>query len=320
MKLEGRNNRSLAVMFLSDCLIFQLLHTKSLHASLLYRQGDSLEQLKALLQQDEAVGAGPDVRPTPTAPPPSPPFASSPTPSQAYGYEGYQGGDDDGAAAGMRVKLDGSVAHRGGKDGPVRVSGGGVHQTTNERRSAPPPTAQKRTQRGGSKGTMRRLSSSTSYKASRVYDRDYGSDEFYGDAASDRVEKEEVKAKIVVPHLQEIVTVPCDLAEAGSAVEVMKELKRLGIDDKVHNTIPYHMHDHQLSSTRSCCSGLLLLISISCCCTSEGSFLSQQRTPLLCACVCVCLCVCACVRMLLSCFVPYSIDSALVHFLLKLSS
>ena len=195
-----------------------------------------MEQLKALLQRDEAVGAVPDVKqPSPTAPPPSSPPPSPSTPSQAYGYDGYQGGDDS-AAAGMRVKQDGSSPHHGVQDSPVRVSGGGVRQTT-ERRSAPPSTAQKHTPKTGSKSSMQKLPSSTSYKASRVYDRDYESDEFFGDT-TDAAEKEEVKAKSVVPHVQEIVTIPCDLAEAGSAVEIMKELKRMGIDDKVQCSTP----------------------------------------------------------------------------------
>ena len=101
--------------------------------------------------------------------------------------------------------------------------------------------------RNGKNGSKRRaavhsVATSTSYKAVSAYDGDYLYEEHDHDAV-DGVERSVVRgegegeshhtAKGGAGHGQEIVTIPCDLTDAGSVMEVMRELKRMRIDDKV---------------------------------------------------------------------------------------
>ena len=102
----------------------------------------------------------------------------------------------------------------------------------------------KRNGKNGSKrrAVMRSVATSTSYKAVSAYDGDFLYEEHDHDAI-DGVERSVVRgegegeshntAKGGAGHGQEIVTIPCDLTDAGSVMEVMRELKRMQIDDKV---------------------------------------------------------------------------------------
>ena len=89
------------------------------------------------------------------------------------------------------------------------------------------------------RGNVRYIASSTSYRAMGEYDRDYVYDEDSGDFSEEMGRKEEVELGGIsdsskhVPTTQRIVTIPLDLTDSGSAVHVMSELKRMGIDDKV---------------------------------------------------------------------------------------
>ena len=86
---------------------------------------------------------------------------------------------------------------------------------------------------------VRSIASSTSYRAMGEYDRDYMYDENSRDFTDDMNKKDEVEVGDVsrsgkqLSTTRTIVTIPLDLTDSGSAVHVMSELKRMGIDDKV---------------------------------------------------------------------------------------
>ena len=189
------------------------------------RQGDSLEELKAMLQRESA---GVDLSGIEPLPVPAP--APVPTPEQPYGYDGSQEGERDFSNGdGERGAIDSS---RGGARSilptaaasrPVPVS---VPAVSKKRSAAEEKRGRRR------RSTVRRMSSSTSYKASSVYDRDYTFEEHDIDLFENKKDKDP-ETPLRKGQGQEIVTIPCDLTDAGSAVEVMRELKRMGIDDKV---------------------------------------------------------------------------------------
>ena len=89
---------------------------------------------------------------------------------------------------------------------------------------------------------VRNVATSTSYKSVSAYDGDFLYEEHDHDAVDGtegpvaRGEGDEefhLTSKGGAGHAQEIVTIPCDLTDAGSVMEVMRELKRRRIDDKV---------------------------------------------------------------------------------------
>ena len=187
-----------------------------------HRQGDSLEQLKAMLQRETAGVDLSGIEPLP-APAPAP----VPSPDQAYGYDGSQEGERD-------------FTDEGGERGITSSSRGAGVGTGGVSVSVPAEVAKKRSvaveKRGAKRrGSVRSMFSSTSYKAGSVYDRDYVFDEHDMDLFENKKEQESPQNSKGEGQGQgqEIVTIPCDLTDAGSAVEVMRELKRLGIDDKV---------------------------------------------------------------------------------------
>ena len=87
-------------------------------------------------------------------------------------------------------------------------------------------------------GAVRCIASSTSYRSVGQYDREYIYDEDSKDFfTEDTNRREDVDVTQSGSSRQgssrKIVTIPCDLTDQGSAIHVMSELKKLGIDDKV---------------------------------------------------------------------------------------
>ena len=86
---------------------------------------------------------------------------------------------------------------------------------------------------------VRSIASSTSYRAMGEYDRDYMYDENSRDFSDDLNKNDEIEVGDILrsgkqmPTTRTIVTIPLDLTDSGSAVHVMSELKRMGIEDKV---------------------------------------------------------------------------------------
>ena len=86
---------------------------------------------------------------------------------------------------------------------------------------------------------VRSITSSTSYRAMGKYDRDYMYDENSRDFSDDLNKNDEIEVGDILrsgkqmPTTRTIVTIPLDLTDSGSAVHVMSELKRMGIEDKV---------------------------------------------------------------------------------------
>jgi hypothetical protein len=204
-----------------------------------------LEELKAMLQRESA---GVDL--SGIEPPPVPAPAPVPTPDQPYGYDGSQERERD-------------FSVESGERGVTDSGRGGVRSfvPTAAAASVPVPAAasKKRStaeeKRGAKRrGTVRRMSSATSYKAGSVYDRDYTFEEHDIDLFPEA--KKDPETTGVKGQGQEIVTIPCDLTDAGSAVEVMRELKRMGIDDKVALPSPA-LHSLILNMSNAVCRFIL---------------------------------------------------------------
>jgi hypothetical protein len=215
-----------------------------------HRQGDSLEELKAVLQRESA---GVDLSGIEPLPVPAP----VPTPDQPYGYDGSQEGERDfSVESGERGVTN---SGRGGVRSFVPTAAAAsvpvpVPAAASKKRSAAEKRGAKR------RGAVRRMSSATSYKAGSVYDRDYTFEEH--DIHLFPEAKKDPETTGIKGQGQEIVTIPCDLTDAGSAVEVMRELKRMGIDDKValpSLALPsLHLHPYYVE----CCLSLSMIQSL----------------------------------------------------------
>jgi hypothetical protein len=186
-------------------------------------------QLKTLLEGEEAADPQPSHYPAPSA-----------APAPLDGRQDQPNAIDEGRAGGNEVCVDEMQR----KKDRERASNSDVFKGCHVDESQHNSRSVKRNGKNGGKrrAAVRSVATSTSYKAVSAYDGDFLYDEHDHDEGLTARGEGEGESHLTSKggagtgsgHGQEILTIPCDLTDAGSVMEVMRELKRLRIDDKVH--------------------------------------------------------------------------------------
>ena len=218
-------------------------------------------QLKTLLEGEEAAAEPSDSQPS-SFPAPS----SSSTPSD--GKQDQPNAIDEGGAGGNEPC--GDEMQR--KKDRARANNCDVFKEFDVDKSQHSARGVKRNGRNGAKrrALVRSVATSTSYNAVSAYDGDYLFEELDHDVVDGtegsltRGEGEgeaHLTSKGGAVDGQEIITIACDLTDAGSVMEVMRELKRMRVDDKVRvfTRDACMMYEPRVCFFCTCIWGLLLL-------------------------------------------------------------